>query len=270
MENYQAIREQASPLLTPKPLQQLLLTVNEPLANLISDTGLNELVSCAAPLLAIMTQLKRARLTGEIQALRQHLLQAVVGFEVKANQQHLASSTIHSARYILCAALDEIILDQQMNEQMPWDQHNDWSKQSLVNTFYQDAWGGEKFFEILDHMLSAPEQNLDMLELICFCLQLGFAGKYRIMEQGTERLALLREKLYTSIYQRRANPVSSLTPQRKPVSLQQRMANPFVLVIFTGILLTLAVADLYLFFNHQLNTLTEQIYASLQLFIKGA
>lgn len=269
MLNQQTLLKQPTSLLTPKPQQTVLLRASDALANLMKQTGMNTLVSCAAPLLAIMIQLKLACLTGKIKALRQHLLEAVVVFEVQANQLAMPKTTINSARYILCAALDEIILDQQLSEQAPWDKHNDWSKQSLVSTFYQDVWGGEKFFEVLEHSLQTAEQQLDLLELICFCLQLGFKGKYRIMEHGEERLALLQEKLYTIIQQYRAKSTEPVAVKNVDPTQKKWLPNPYILVLLTTGILGGTLVDLYLFFNQQLNTLVQPIYQIMHAYVAG-
>lgn len=260
--------ELSSTLLNSK--QDLVLTSNEPLADLMNNTGSNTLISCAAPLLAVIIQLKRARLTGKIQALHHHLLGAIIDFETKANQQQLAKPVINSARYILCATVDEIVLNQQLSEQAPWDSQNDWSKQSLVSTFYQDIWGGEKFFEILDHLLQGAEQNIELLELICFCLQLGFQGKYRIMNQGQERLALLREKLYTTICKYRGKPDTTLMPQVKKAMLRRRAANPLILILLAAGILMGILIDWYLYLNYQLNGIANPVYYAIQALHLGA
>ena len=248
---------------------QLSLKLSEPLADLTNNKRTSTLVACAATLIGVMTQLKRAHLTGNIQILRQYLLEAIVDFEVKANQQQLAKSTINSARYILCATLDEIILSQQLNEQAPWNSQNDWSKQSLVSTFYQDNWGGENFFEILEQAQRIVEQNIELLELIFLCLQLGFQGKYQIMEQGQQRLILLREKLYIVIYQYRGKPAAFLASYVKTGLDTRQTVNPFVLIFLTAGILIGALFELYLFFNKQLNIASQQVYQALSGFGLG-
>ncbi len=48
------------------------------------------------------------------------------------------------ARYALCTALDEAVLS------TPWGSGGDWGKQSLLITVHNEAWGGEKVFQLLD------------------------------------------------------------------------------------------------------------------------
>jgi type VI secretion system protein ImpK len=42
---------------------------------------------------------------------------------------------------------------------------------------HREAWGGEKFFELLDRTSQDPARHIDLLELQYLCLALGFAGK---------------------------------------------------------------------------------------------
>jgi type VI secretion system protein ImpK len=51
------------------------------------------------------------------------------------------------ARYVLCTTLDEVVLN------TPWGRASQWSENSLLITFHNEAWGGEKFFELLDSVV---------------------------------------------------------------------------------------------------------------------
>jgi len=51
-----------------------------------------------------------------------------------------------------------------------------WSRHSLLVTFHNEAWGGEKFFQLLSRLAQNPQEHLDLLELQNVCLALGFEG----------------------------------------------------------------------------------------------
>ena len=96
-------------------------------------------------------------------------------FEERAEAAGVARNEVLLARYALCTALDEAVLS------TPWGSTSDWGKQSLLITVHNEAWGGEKVFQLLDHCLQSPRERLYLLELLYLCMCLGFEGRYRVM-----------------------------------------------------------------------------------------
>ena len=76
----------------------------------------------------------------------------------------MSPETVLAARYVLCTFLDEIVLG------TPWGSESVWSTQSLLSSFHNETWGGEKFFLILDSMLQDPAGNINLIELMYVCL----------------------------------------------------------------------------------------------------
>ena len=83
-----------------------------------------------------------------------------------------------AARYVLCAGLDEAVLS------TPWGAQSEWAQHPLLVALHREAWGGEKFFEMLDRISTDPARYLDLMELQYLCLALGFGGKYQVHERG--------------------------------------------------------------------------------------
>ena len=75
------------------------------------------------------------------------------------------------ASYFLCSLIDETVLN------TPWGNQSNWGHHSLLIQFHNEAWGGERFFQILDRLKQQPAQGLNLLELAYLCLSLGFEGK---------------------------------------------------------------------------------------------
>jgi type VI secretion system protein ImpK len=173
----------------------LSIPENTGLANVALD--LNPIVQSAAPLIAVLAELKLPEVYCDVDKLRRKLTTLIKEFENSAKLKGIAAMTVLIARYVLCAALDEAVLS------LPSGQQSTWASQSLLSTFHEDAGGGEKFFMIMDRMNQDPALNVDMLELIYVCLSLGFEGKYRVMDSGHEQLRTLRESLYQRIQQQR-------------------------------------------------------------------
>ena len=155
--------------------------------------ALNPLVAVASPLLWLAARLNESLPVEDIAQFRTRVMEDVARFESNAMARGVAPRLARVARYALCATIDDIVLN------TPWGGQSDWPAKGLVSTFYQETWGGERFFDLLGQLYAQPEENLDALELMALCLSIGFVGKYRVGEGGPLHLARLRADLYRTI-----------------------------------------------------------------------
>ena len=153
------------------------------------DGEANSLVAAANPLLVLIPQIRATQSHPSPQQLRVRLVDEVRHFEMRAQQAGIANETILGARYCLCTALDEAAA------LTPWGGSGVWSAHSLLVTFHNETWGGEKFFQLLARLTQNPSEHLDLLELLYYCLQLGFEGRYRIADHGRNQLDTLKQRL---------------------------------------------------------------------------
>ncbi|WP_238578746.1 type IVB secretion system protein IcmH/DotU [Inquilinus limosus] len=137
-------------------------------------------------------------------------------FERTALAAGASAEAIRAARYGLCATIDDLVLN------TPWGSQSLWTKQSMVSTFYNETWGGERFFDILDHLMKDPERTLEILELYYVCLSLGFEGRYRVDARGPAKLAEIRDSLYRAIRRLRGEREAALSPHWKGVVAERR------------------------------------------------
>ncbi len=202
--------------------------------------GLNPLEQAAGPLLALLTRLRSTLAHPAPASLRAQLLTCLRQFEERAQAAGVPRNDVLLARYVLCTALDEAVLS------TPWGSASDWGKQSLLITVHNEAWGGEKVFQLLDHCLQSPRERLDLLELLYLCLCLGFEGRYRVLPDGRSQLDALRERTSAAIRTARGEHERELSPHWRgtPVA-RDRLAQflpPWVgLAIVTALLLLLLV-----------------------------
>jgi type VI secretion system protein ImpK len=110
-----------------------------------------------------------------------------------------------SARYILCAALDEAVLS------TPWGNQSEWAQHPLLVALHREAWGGEKFFEMLDRIAQEPGRYIDLMELQYLALVFGFAGKYQVQDRGLDKLTEVQHDLYRKIREARGPGESGLS-----------------------------------------------------------
>ena len=151
-------------------------------------SGANPLAKAANPLLNLMPQIRVLPHHPDPQQLRQYLVEQIQLFERRARQAQLTPETVVAARYALCTALDETA------SRTPWG-GGVWSRHSLLVTFHNETWGGEKFFQLLARLVQEPKQHLDLIELMAVCLALGFEGRFGVVDNGRSQLDALRRRL---------------------------------------------------------------------------
>ncbi|QBF28972.1 DotU family type VI secretion system protein [Pseudomonas tructae] len=203
--------------------------------------GLNPLESAAGPLLALLTRLRSTIAHPAPASLRAQLLAYLRQFEERAEAAGVARNEVLLARYALCTALDEAVLS------TPWGSGSDWGKQSLLITVHNEAWGGEKVFQLLEHCLQSPRERLFLLELLYLCMCLGFEGRYRVMNGGRAQLEALRERTAAAIRSARGEFERELSPNWRGVSVSRDRLSQFMppwvgLAIALALLLALLFA----------------------------
>ncbi|RWR03467.1 membrane protein [[Pantoea] beijingensis] len=149
----------------------------------------NPLLSAAAPLLNAIVQIRLAATHDDPAGLRHQLIEEIRQFETRCKKMALPFETIIGTRYCLCSVLDEAAA------QTPWGTRGVWSGNGLLATFHNESWGGEKFFQLLSRISQSPHQHLWLLEVIHYCLLLGYEGRYRGVEHGRTQRDLIRSRL---------------------------------------------------------------------------
>ena len=177
-------------------------------ADLAALGGLNPLVEAANPILAAVPQIRHALRHPDPAGLHERLKEQVDGFERSALAAGIAEDPVQTARFALCALLDDSAAA------TPWGRQ--WAELGLLAD--QDA--GETFFARLDEMLGDPERNAELLEFFYVCLALGFEGRHR----GGERTALaqVRTRVYEFIEQRQGKKSTDLSARWRGAEVRQR------------------------------------------------
>lgn len=190
----------------------------------MSEPFKSALLEAANPLLSIIPQIRYSQNHPNPRQLRLRLIDEIRQFELRAQQAGMSNETILGARYCLCTALDEAAA------LTPWGGNGAWSANSLLVTFHNEAWGGEKFFHLLARLSQNPAMYKDLLVLLYYCLALGFEGRYRVSDNGQAQLQTIKQRLLQSLRSVRVEYPAALSPhwQDKPV-LQQLKRLPIPL-----------------------------------------
>ena len=165
--------------------------------------------------------------------------------------------TVIGARYCLCTVVDEAAA------QTPWGGSGVWPKFSLLVALHNETWGGEKFFQLLAKLVQTPHQHIDLIELMYFCLMLGFEGRYRVIENGSSQLETLKARLLALIESTRGDRSSALSIRWK--GEERKAAPPWTMVplwVATALALLLAFL-LFLWFNYRLAAQSDELFAAI-------
>jgi type VI secretion system protein ImpK len=164
-----------------------------PLLEEIGSAGMPPLIAAALPLLNLVRQIRETPNEPDLETLRRRVIEAIKLFERVTLTAAVAAESARAAHYALCAAIDDVLLS------TPWGTYTVWSRQGMVSTFHMDVTGGERFFDLLEHLHRDPGTHRDALLLMYYCLSLGFEGRMRINPQGAIELARVREGLYRTL-----------------------------------------------------------------------
>jgi type VI secretion system protein ImpK len=202
------------------------------------------------PLIRGMTQLT------EPARLRRQLVAEIRNFEQRAQSVGVSREELIGARYCLCTTLDEAAAH------TPWGSRGVWAKESLLVTFHNETWGGEKYYQLLARLAQNPERHKSLIELLYYCNALGYEGRFRIVENGYSHLDILKRRIVTILgkvkggYEKRLSPHWMGVDSVPPV---WRLIPPWVVAVLCGLI----CIGFYLWFLFSLGSHSDVTYAQL-------
>ncbi|MDR3087401.1 MAG: DotU family type VI secretion system protein, partial [Azoarcus sp.] len=220
-----------------------------------SASGVNPLVWAANRLLNMLPQIRATHRVGDLSALRAQLAAEVTNFEQRAQSVGVPHDEIIGARYCLCTVLDEAAA------QTPWGGQGKWNQQSLLVSFHNEAWGGEKYYTLLARLAQNPERHKNLIELLYYCNALGFGGRFRIGD-GSWQLEILKKRIATILGNVRGGYENRLSPHWQGVSSTPptwRMVPPWVAAMLCGLI----GFGIYLYFLFNLGNASDAVYGKL-------
>ncbi|MES9939073.1 MAG: type IVB secretion system protein IcmH/DotU [Candidatus Thiodiazotropha sp. 6PLUC2] len=248
------------PAVTPQPpptSQSIPQRPQAPAPSLPMRQGANKLEIAASSLLSMMGRLRDTPSHSDPVTLKNSIIEKIRGFERKAQDLGVEQETVFWARYVLCTVTDELVLT------TPWGNQSIWRDQSLLVTMHKEAWGGEKFFQLLQKLLQNPAKNLELLELMYICLTFGFEGRFRPLPDGYAQLQTLRDNLFRTLRNHRDEYERELSGNWQGVPLKQNALVQYVplwvVLAISGVVLLL----MYSGFSLSLNVKSDPVHAEL-------
>ncbi|MEQ1636206.1 MAG: type IVB secretion system protein IcmH/DotU [Methylococcales bacterium] len=232
--------------------------ISENLREACAAATSNPIVGAAISLLSVVAQLRNTAQHPDIEGLRASVIEEIKQFEVKVKRQRMvASEQLQAARYALCTLLDETVLN------TPWGSNSLWSTNSMLVFFHRENWGGEKFFLILKNCMQQPGTHLDLLELLYFCLCLGFEGRYRVEDHGLSKLEDIRENAYQIIQRQRGDVDRNLSLHWQGIKDKRNILTKLVPLWVIGSVASLLLMLIYLCFLYFVNLASNPLLAKL-------
>lgn len=147
-------------------------------------TNTNVLINTSNKLITILFLLKTRAASISPELMQNSIIKEIVDFEKTSTEAGLEEKTILAARYCLCTAIDEAVLNS------PWGKDSIWLENSLLNAIHKDSWGGERFYIILENCLKDTENkdNVALIKLIYLLLSADYKGKYYDANNSREQL----------------------------------------------------------------------------------
>ncbi len=176
----------------------------------IPEHGINPLAAAASALFSLASRFRQIDDYPKINELHANLVHEVNAFIWGAQRRSYSDDEVLVARYVICATLDEII------QNTTWGKVAKWHENNLLSYFQGEAWGGERFFIILEKLREYPETYIDLLEFIYLCLSSGFEGQFRVFENGKLQLQAIVDDLYQFIRKQRRHYSHQLNHKQEP------------------------------------------------------
>lgn len=194
----------------------------------------NPLLEAAKPLFILANSMKHSTSQLSIDEILHKLSSMLYAFEERAEKNGANYESIQAAKYALCTFLDETAAH------TGWADES-WAQKSLLVSFFDETWGGERFFDIVEQSKKNPEQSLYLLELIYVCLQFDYKGKYRLLPNGDLTLEKIQNELVKIIENKRPTDfpllLTKATMTEKIVKKRKLQIPIWVYAVFSGLII---------------------------------
>ena len=163
----------------------------------------NPLIEAAKPVFILANSMQQTTSQLSTDSLINKFSLLINNFEENAEKNGAEYDAIQAAKYCLCTFVDELAV------RAGWADET-WSKNSLLVSFYDETWGGERFFEIIQNLKQDSDKNIDLLEFMYLCLQFGYKGKYQVLNNGELEIDKIKRDLLALIHSKRPDQTANL------------------------------------------------------------
>lgn len=166
----------------------------------IAPNSSNPLVGAAGPIFSLLERLCISPTLPPIQEIRDNIEHELKAFHSRLDASQYPMDVVSIAHYLLSATIDELIGKNYLRAYQVAPEF-----QAFTPLTSDQAQPQQRFFEILNFMKERPNQYLDLIEMVYFCLIAGFEGELYLKANGKQVLDHHIEELYQIIQQHRYN-----------------------------------------------------------------
>ena len=239
------------------PTRAVVIDTTEPSDRSTVASGLNPILIAANPLLNVVPQLRMSPTHPNPAGLRENLARGIRDFEARTKAAGISHDTVIAARYALCTLIDETA------SSTPWGASGAWAQRGLLVLFHNETSGGEKFFQLLGRLAESPHANIDILEFMYVCLQLGFEGRYRVIESGQRDLETMRQRLFDLIRKQRGEYERDLSPSWQGVTAARSTKLGWLPLWVVAAITALLLVVIYFGFKLTLSPVSDRVAADI-------
>lgn len=226
-------------------------------------TGMNKINAAAATLFSLVSRIRNRAQHMDPEKLRRSVVAEVREFENRALQANVDAQDVKIARYAICATLDDVVLN------TPWGGQSIWAQQSMVGTFHKETVGGDRFYDLLARLEKEPGSNIDLLEFLYMCLSLGFEGRLRVEQNGSDKHLQIRAGLARIIRGQRGVVEKDLSPHWEGVEQPHKVLSIWRPLWITAASVAVIMTAVFLTFNWVLNRSTDRVIGQLSVLDSG-
>lgn len=200
---------------------------------------LNPLVDAANYFFSLLGKLKQRKSCQKLQKIQHEMIQEINHFQQNVQNYGYSPEYLVVCRYLLCATFDDVI------SHTTWGAKGVWESYSLLAAFKQHTFHQDKFFNILERAIKEPSVYIDMMELIYFCLSIGYKGRYRATEHSQFQLEQITNHLYKHIRAYRGSFSKTLSPvplrqSKSAKKIAPRQTHP-LFILFVTVCIVMAI-----------------------------
>lgn len=216
---YQAPQHQAAAMAPPPPSALASRLPDDDIPQAATPPKVrNTMMTNAARLLALAASVRSGRAQIDLPKLHAEATSQITAFDQANVAAGYPDEHRQRAKYALCATVDDIA------QNLPGSAADgaEWARRSMVVQFFQEAIGGDRFWQLVEDMLKRPAQHADLIELYHACLAAGFEGRFRVMPDGKRKLHEVMTSLYAGLDHVRALSSVDLSPHWKGSPTERR------------------------------------------------
>jgi len=225
--------------------------------DIVTAPGNNPLIVAASTLLDLLGRLRNAMTMATFTNLKLSVSREIENFEAAASARGAYQQQLRDAKYVLCAAADDIV------QNLPGEDRHVWTQDPMLGRYFGERIGGTQFYAILGEQMKNPGANYDLLELMYACLSLGFEGMHRASPTGAAAVQGARRDVHQALRAVKSGGGWMLSPRWKGMDLSRRsvgMQIPFwAVAALAALLLTGAFFGLRFMLSNETNQLTAEI-----------